>query len=205
MSLNFGARVDSWKSLGLLADQRSESWRKSTLNIHWKDWCWSWSSNTLATWYKELLIGKDPDAGKDWRQKEKRAAEDKIVGWYHQLNGYEFEQTLRDGEGQGSLMSCSLWSCKELDTTERLNNNRVLAFVVKNLPANAGGLRDTGSLPQLGRPSGVGNGSPLWYTGLENPMSRSLVGYSPSDHQELNMTLASEQQVNDIDSSVFCL
>ena len=97
-----------------------------------------------------------------------------MVGWYHQLNGYEFEQTLRDREGKGSLMSCSLWSCKELDTTERLNN-RVLAFVVKNLPANAGGLRDTGSLPRLERSSGVGNGSLLWYTGLENPMSRSLV------------------------------
>ena len=68
-------------------------------------------ADTLILWLpdaKSWLIGKDPDAGKDWRQKEKRAAEDKIVGWYHQLNGYEFEQTLRDGEGQGSLMSCLL-------------------------------------------------------------------------------------------------
>ena len=44
---------------------------KRYLNIHWKDWWWSWSSNTLATWCEELLIGKDPDAGKDWRWEEK--------------------------------------------------------------------------------------------------------------------------------------
>ena len=66
-------------------------WRKSVLNIHWKDWCWSWSSNTLATWCKELTHWKDPDAGKDWRQEEKGMTEDEMVGWHHQCNGYEFE------------------------------------------------------------------------------------------------------------------
>ena len=46
--------------------------RKSTLNIHWKDLCWSWSSNTLATWCEDpRLIGKNSDAGKDWRQEER--------------------------------------------------------------------------------------------------------------------------------------
>ena len=45
-----------------------------------------------------------------------------MVGWRHRLNGYEFEQTLGDGEGQGSLVCCSLWGHKELDTTEQLNN-----------------------------------------------------------------------------------
>ena len=45
-----------------------------------------------------------------------------IMGWYHQLNRHESEQTLGDGEGQGSLTCCSLWGCKELDTTEQLNN-----------------------------------------------------------------------------------
>ena len=49
--------------------------------------------------------------------------EDEMVGWHHRLNGREFEQALRDGEGQGSLPRCSQWGCKELDTTERLNNN----------------------------------------------------------------------------------
>ena len=46
-----------------------------------------------------------------------------MVGWLHQLNGYESEQTLGDSEGQGSLVCCSPWGLKELDTTERLNNN----------------------------------------------------------------------------------
>ena len=72
---------------------------------------------------KSCFIGKDPDAGKDWRQEEKGTTEDEMVGWHHQLNGYEFEQVPGDGEGQGSPASCSPWSCKESDTTERLNNN----------------------------------------------------------------------------------
>ena len=53
-------------------DQISESQRKSTLNIHWEDWCWSWSSNPLATWCKEPTHGKDPDAGKDWGNRRRR-------------------------------------------------------------------------------------------------------------------------------------
>ena len=66
---------------------------------------------------KSWLIGKDPDAGKGWRQKEKRAAEDEIVRWHHWLNGHEFEQTPRYSEGQGNLVCCSSWGRKELDTT----------------------------------------------------------------------------------------
>ena len=50
---------------------------------------------------KSRLIGKDPDAGKDWRQEEKGTTEDEMVGWHHRLNGYEFEQAPGDGEGQG--------------------------------------------------------------------------------------------------------
>ena len=48
---------------------------------------------------KNWLIDKDPDAGKDWRQEEKGMTEDEMVGWHHQLNGHEFEQTLGDGDG----------------------------------------------------------------------------------------------------------
>ena len=66
MLLNCGVGEDSWESLGLQGDPTSQSYRKSVLYIHWKDWCWSWNSNTLAIWCEEL-IGKDPDAGKDWR------------------------------------------------------------------------------------------------------------------------------------------
>ena len=58
---------------------------------------------------KNWLIGKDPDAGKDWRPKEKRVAEDEIVGWHHWFNGCELGQTLGDGEGQWSLACCSPW------------------------------------------------------------------------------------------------
>ena len=52
---------------------------------------------------KNWLIGKNPDAGKDWRQEEKGTTEDEMVGWHPQLNGHEFEPALGDGEGQGSL------------------------------------------------------------------------------------------------------
>ena len=63
------------------------------------------------------------DAGKDWRQEEKGTTEDEMVGWHHRLNGHEFEQALRVGDGQGSLASYSPWCRKELDTTEWLNWN----------------------------------------------------------------------------------
>ena len=56
---------------------------------------------------------EDSDARKDWGQEEKRAIEDEMVGWHYWLNGHEFDQTLWDSEGQGSLACCSPWSCKE--------------------------------------------------------------------------------------------
>ena len=52
--------------------------------------------------------------------------EDEMVGWYHRLNGHDFDQILEDSEEQGSLACCSPWGCKESDTTEQLNNNREL-------------------------------------------------------------------------------
>ena len=58
---------------------------------------------------KNQLIGKDPDAGKDWRQEEKGTTEDEMIGWRHWLNGHEFEQTLGDSERQGNLVCCSAW------------------------------------------------------------------------------------------------
>ena len=72
---------------------------------------------------KSWLTGKDPDAGKDGWQEEKRVTEDEMVRWHHRLDGHEFEQTLWDSEGQGSLVCCSPWGCKELDTAEWLSNN----------------------------------------------------------------------------------
>ena len=70
---------------------------------------------------KNRLSGKDPNAGKDWRQKEKGMTEEEIVGCHHQLNGHEFEQAPGVGERQGSLVCYSPWGCKESDTTKQLN------------------------------------------------------------------------------------
>ena len=69
---------------------------------------------------KKWLIGKDTHAGKDWRQEEKGTTEDEMVGWHHQLNGHEFEQTLGQGDGQGGLAWFSPWGFKESDMTEWL-------------------------------------------------------------------------------------
>ena len=66
---------------------------------------------------KSWLIRKDPDSEKDWRQEEKGATEDEMIGWHHWLYGHKFELTLGDSEGQGSLECCSPLRCKELDTT----------------------------------------------------------------------------------------
>ena len=67
--------LPSWRRLLRVSwaerDQTSQSWRKPILNIHWKDWCWSWNSNTLPPNAESQLTGKNPDAKKDWRQEEK--------------------------------------------------------------------------------------------------------------------------------------
>ena len=72
---------------------------------------------------KNWLIGKDPDAGKDWRQEEKGTTEERMVGWHHRLNGHDFEQALGVGDGQGSL-ACCMQSMRS-DTTEQLNRTIV--------------------------------------------------------------------------------
>ena len=75
---------------------------------------------TLILWppdVKSRLTRKDPDAGKDWRQK-KGMTEDEMVWWHHWFNGYEFGQAAGDGEGQGSLECYSPWGHTESDTTE---------------------------------------------------------------------------------------
>ena len=77
---------------------------------------------------KSRLIGKDTDAGKDWWQEENRATEDEMVGWHHQLNEPEFEQTPGDSEGQGSLACSSPRGRKESDMTEQLNISNVMVF-----------------------------------------------------------------------------
>ena len=73
---------------------------------------------------KSQFIGKDPGAGKDWRQEKKGVTEDEMVGWRHRLNGHEFEQTLGNGEGQGGLVCCSPRGHTESDTAGRLTRAR---------------------------------------------------------------------------------
>ena len=70
---------------------------------------------------KSWLIGKDPDAGKDWRWEKKGMTEDEMAGLHHRLTGHEFEKAPGVGDGQGSLTCCGPWCHEELDTTEQLN------------------------------------------------------------------------------------
>ena len=76
---------------------------------------------------KSWLIGKDSYARRNWRQEEKGTTEDKMVGWYHRLDGRESECTLGVGDGQGGQMCCNSWGRKELDTTERLKWTEILS------------------------------------------------------------------------------
>ena len=69
---------------------------------------------------KNWLVGKDPDARKNWRREEKGMTEDEMVGWHHRLNGHEFEQASGVGDRQGGLACCSPWGHKESDMTEWL-------------------------------------------------------------------------------------
>ena len=121
MLLTCGVGEDSWKSLGLQGDQTSQFWRN-----------WSWiligridaEAEAPIHWppnVKNWLIGKDTDAGENWRQEEKWMTEDEKVGWHHQLNGHQFEQAPGVGDRQGSMACCSPHGCKESDMTEWLN------------------------------------------------------------------------------------
>ena len=92
---------------------------KSVLNIHWKDWCWSWISNTWAASWEELTRQKTLMLRKIEGRK-KGMTEDEMAGWHHRLNGHEFEQAPGVGDGQGSLACCSPWGCKESDWTEHV-------------------------------------------------------------------------------------
>ena len=78
---------------------------KAEVPILWTHYANSW------------LIGKDPDAGKDWGQEEKGVTEDQMVEWHQDLNGHESEQTPGYSKGQGSLVCSSPWDSKELDMT----------------------------------------------------------------------------------------
>ena len=121
MLLNCGVGEDSWESLDC----------KEIQPVHPKgDQSWVFIGRTHAEaetpilWpphTKSWLIGKDPDAGRDWGQEEKGTTEDEMAGWLHRLNAHEFGWTPGVGDGQGGLACCNSWSLKESDTTEQLN------------------------------------------------------------------------------------
>jgi len=81
-------------------------------------------ANTLLLWLPDVvnwLLGKEPDAGKDWKQEKMGMTKDEMIGWHPWLNGLEFECALGVGDGQGSLVCCWPWGGKESDMTELLN------------------------------------------------------------------------------------
>ena len=88
--------------------------------IHWPPYAKSW------------LIGKDPDARKDWRQEEKGTTEDEMVGWHHQLNGHEFEQAPGVGDGQGGLVCCRPWGRKSWTWLSDWTNLNCFSFELKS-------------------------------------------------------------------------
>ena len=82
---------------------------------------------------KSWLIGKDPDAGRDWGQEEKGTREDEMAGWHHQLYAYEFRWTPGVGDGHRGLMCCDPWGHKESDTTEQLNWIELIGWSFGNM------------------------------------------------------------------------
>ena len=96
-----------------------------------------WSPD-VKSW---LLIGKDPDAGKDWGQEEKGTTEDEMVGWHHRHNRHGFGWTPGVGDGQGGLVCCSSWGCKESDMTEWLNWSNKMNIIILKVCLQLHGLR----------------------------------------------------------------
>ena len=132
MLLNCGVGEDSWESLGQHRDPTSPFYRESLLNIHWKDWCWSWNSNTLATWCEELTQLKRPwcwERLKAGGEGDERGWDGWIASpiqrtWVWVCSG-SWWWTGRPGTLQSSTPRtwghCSPWGPKKSDTTEQLN------------------------------------------------------------------------------------
>ena len=121
MLLNCGVGEDSWESLGLQGDPTSPFWRRSALGFLWKYWCWSWNSNTLATWCEELTHWKRPWC---W-ERLKAGGEGDDRGW----DGLMASPTqwtwvwVNSGSWwwKGGLACCGPWGLRESDTPEWLN------------------------------------------------------------------------------------
>ena len=140
--LNCGVGEDSWESLGL----------KGLQPVHPKgDQSWVFigrtdvEAETPILWppdAKSWLIGKDPDAGKDWGQ-EKGITEDEMVGWHHLLDGHGFGWTSGVGDGQGGLVCWGSWGGKESDTSERLNWMELRVIAIGERALNSEHIKDS--------------------------------------------------------------
>ena len=110
---------DSWEYLGLQWDQSSQSQKKLSLNIHWKDCCWSWNPVLWPLDVKNWLNRKDPDSGKDWRQEKKDRGWD---GWMASPTWWTwFWVSSKSWWWAGKPGVLQAWGHKESDTTEWLN------------------------------------------------------------------------------------
>ena len=125
--------------------------KETVLGVHWKDWCWGWNSNTLATSREELTHWKSLPAsecfpmsqyfghltrridslentlmlGGIWGKEKKGTTEGEMAGCHHWLDGHEFAWTPGVDDGQGGLACCNSWGHKESDTTEWLKWNEL--------------------------------------------------------------------------------
>ena len=126
---------------------------------------------------KSWLIGKDPDAGNDWRWEEKGMTEDEMAGWHHWLDGRESEWTLGVGDGQGGLACWDSWGCKESNMAEWQN------------------------WTELKEDVGEGHGNPLQCSCLENPADRgawwaAVYGVTQSRTQVKWLSSSSKEEVS---------
>ena len=188
MFLNCGVGEDSWESLGPQGDPASPSWRRSVLGVHWKDWCWSWNSNIMATSSEELTHWKRPWC---WEGLGAGGEEDDRHGW---------------------MASPTRWSCVWVDSgswwwtgrpgmlrfmgSQRLRRDWATELnwsfsrgipsgsVVKNPSTNAGDSGDMGSIPGSGRSPGVGNGNPLQYSCWKIPWTEEPGGIQSTGSQK---------------------
>ena len=128
MLLNCGVGEDSWEFLGHQGDPNGPSKGDQSWVFIGRTDVEAETPIILPPAAKSWLIGKDPDAGKDWGKEEKGTTEDEMVGWRHWLNGREFGWTPGVGDGQRGLVCCSSWGLKESDTIEWLNWTELRLF-----------------------------------------------------------------------------
>ena len=167
--------------------------RRSVLGVHWKDWYWSWNSNTLATWCEELTHWKRPWCWE--RLKAGGEGDDRgWDGWMASLTQWtRVQELVMDREASSAAVHGVAKSQTQLSNWTELTENVLKTFGShpgssdsKESTCSAG---DLDLIPELGRSPGGGRGNPLQYSCLENPHGqRSMAGYSTWGCKELDTT-----------------